>query len=245
MTGDWSHAHTVVVVQNYGNGRYDIVQSNVPLGSGKVTRNTNWAPSPYAGWAARAWRFARVANNPASGYAGQIVQWNGDTKAQKTAWYVTPDLRRLWIPDAGTYYCLKGRGVAGPTALSAALLNQLPDQTNQWVACGDRMSANRVLRRNMYLQSNDGRYRLWLQGDGNLVLYGPSGRALWANNRFNTDLVIMQGDGNLVGYTNSGVATWASNTVGRANMLVVQSDGNLVLYGPSGAAWATGADGRA
>ena len=243
--GDWSHAHTVVVVQNFGNGRFDIVQSNVPAGSGKVTRNTNWAPSLYSGWTARAWRFGKVINNPASAYAGQIVQWNGDTKAQKTAWYVTSDLRRLWIPDGGTYNCLKGRGVPGPTALSATMLDQLPDQTNQWVPCGDRMTTKRVLRRNMFLQSQDGRYRLWLQGDGNFVLYGPSGRALWANNRFTTDLMIMQSDGNLVGYTNGGAVTWASNTTGRADTLVVQSDGNLVLYGPRGAAWSTGTNGRA
>ena len=37
----------------------------------------------------------------------------------------------------------------------------------------------RVLRRDMYLQWSDGRYRFWLQSDGNLVLYGPSGRPLW------------------------------------------------------------------
>lgn len=241
---DWTYAHTVVVVKNLGNGRFDIVQSNVPLGSGLVSRNTNWVPSPHAGWTARAWRFGQVVSNPAQPYAGQIVQWNGDPKTQKTSWYVTSDLRRLWIPDAATYYCLKGRGVAGPTALPPSVLDRMPDQTNSWVPCGDRMGMNRVLRRNMYLQSGDGRYRLWLQGDGNFVLYGPSGRALWANNRFNTDFVVMQGDGNLVGYTNAGQATWATGTNGRADTLVVQSDGNLVLYGRYGAAWATGTNGR-
>jgi hypothetical protein len=159
-----------------------------------------------------------------AGYANHIVQWDGDTKPQRTAWLVTPDLERLWIPDGGTYNCLKSRGAAGPDLLQPAVLDRLTDQTNMWAACGDTLATNRVLRRNMYLKSADGRYTLWLQGDGNLVLYGPSGRALWANSRFTTDMAIMQGDGNLVGYTNGGGATWASNTVGTGgNRLIVQT----------------------
>lgn len=61
---DWSYSHTVVVVTNFGNGSFDIVQSNVPLGSGKVTRNTNWRPAPASGWVARAWRFGQVNSSP-------------------------------------------------------------------------------------------------------------------------------------------------------------------------------------
>lgn len=36
--------------------------------------------------------------------------------------------------------------------------------------------------KNQYLRSSDGRYRFVMQSDSNLVLYGPSGRALWASN---------------------------------------------------------------
>ena len=178
-------------------------------------------------------------------YANHLVQWDGDTKAQKTAWLVTPDLRRLWIPDGGTWYCFKARGYVGPDLLQTSTLDRLPDQTNMWAACGDTLGISRVLRRNMYLKSGDGRYRFWLQSDGNLVLYGPSGRALWATNRFTTDFLIMQGDGNLVGYTNSGVPTWASNTNGRGgNRFVVQNDGNLVIYSSTRAVWASNTAGR-
>jgi hypothetical protein len=121
----------------------------------------------------------------------------------------------------------------------------LPDQTNLWAACGDTLAVNRILRRDMYLRSSDGRYSFWLQGDGNLVLYGPSGRALWATNRFNTDFLVMQGDGNLVGYTNGGAPTWASNTAGRGgDRFVVQNDGNLVIYSPTRAVWASNTAGR-
>jgi len=177
-------------------------------------------------------------------YARTIVQWDGDTKAQKTAWFVTPDNKRLWIPDTATYWCLKNQGAAGPVRLPAGTLDALPDQKGIWAGCGDTLPVNRALRRNMYLQSGDGRYKLWMQGDGNLVLYGPSGRALWANNRFTSEFVIMQGDGNLVTYGASG-ADWASHTAGRSGArLIVQNDGNVVIYVGSQAVWSTRTAGR-
>lgn len=239
--------HTAIVVTRYGPGDYEVRDSNWHLDQ-RVSQH-RWAP---VSWAAAkrnnvgvyVWRFGTTSDAPR--YAGHIVQWSGDTKAQKTAWYVTPDLRRLWIPDVATYNCLKGRGAPGPTVLPAATLNQLPDQTGLWAGCGDTLPVSRVLRRNMHLKSSDGRYTLWLQGDGNLVLYGPSGRALWANNRFNSDFLVMQSDGNLVTYTNAGTPTWATGTNGRGgNRFVVQSDGNLVIYSSTRAVWASNTAGRA
>ncbi len=175
--------------------------------------------------------------NPAS-YAGHIVQWNGDTKAQKTSWYVSSDLKRYWVPDISTYNCLTGNGHTNAGPISSDILNQLPDQTGQWATCGsDTLGTNRFLFRNTYLRSSNGQYSIYLQGsDGNLVLYGPKG-ALWANSRA-SDFLVMQADNNLVTYAYGRGATWASNTVGTgANALVVQNDGNLVLYGPKGAIW--------
>lgn len=180
-----------------------------------------------------------------SNYVGHVVKWAAETPTPVTSWYVTGDLKRLWIPDGGTYNCLIARGAPGPTFLGASMLDRLIDQTGRWAPCGDHMRVNRVLRRNMSLQSSDGRYRLWLQNDGNFVLYGPSGSAIWANNRFTTQFVAMQGDGNLVGYTDAGAVTWASNTPGSgADRLVVQSDGNLVLYAAARAVWSTNTVGR-
>lgn len=74
---DWSYAHTVVVVANWGNGSFDIVQSNVPLGSGRVTRVTNWRPTPASGWVARVWRFGRVASAAAVPYWHDWLQFSG------------------------------------------------------------------------------------------------------------------------------------------------------------------------
>jgi len=184
-------------------------------------------------------------NCSASQYAGHIVKWSGETPTPVTSWYVTSDLRRLWIPDGGTYNCFKARGAPGPTLLSASILDQLPDQSGRWAACGDSMTTSRTLRRGMYLQSGDGRYRLQLQLDGNFVLYGPSGRALWANGVFSTRYIVLQADGNLVGYTDSNTATWSTRTNGSgATLLRVQNDGNVVLYAGSRAVWSTGTYGK-
>ena len=57
--------------------------------------------------------------------------------------------------------------------------------------------------------------RLALQkGDGNLVVYDGSGKALWATHKYGGDRLVMQNDGNLVVY-DGGKAIWASNTVGK------------------------------
>lgn len=86
------------------------------------------------------------------------------------------------------------------------------------------------------------RNTLLFQGDGNLVLYGTSGAAVWATgtNGKNATTVCLQGDGNIVLYTSSGVA-WSSKTNGSGGtLLTLQNDCNLVLYTPSSATrWAT------
>lgn len=101
--------------------------------------------------------------------------------------------------------------------------------------------------KNEYLRSADGRYRFVMQQDSNLVLYGPSGRPLWASNTVGRGAkeARMQGDGNLVIYNTADKPIWASNTPRHYNAyLVVQNDGNVVIYEGSKPLWATGTDGR-
>lgn len=94
----------------------------------------------------------------------------------------------------------------------------------------------------------DRRFRLVLQGDGNLVLYAPN-RVLWASGTDGQPVafVAMQGDGNLVLYNRrTGQAPpWYSRTAGAGELeLVIQDDGNLVLYNSQGRAyWNTGTRG--
>ena len=112
--------------------------------------------------------------------------------------------------------------------------------------CGS-MAANTQLTANQSTTSCDGRFKLILQGDGNLVLYEGS-TALWASGTAGkaSKNAIMQGDGNFVIYDTSGSALWASNTAGNNGAyLTVQDDGNTVIYSSSGSAlWSTNTGGH-
>jgi hypothetical protein len=68
-----------------------------------------------------------------SQYNGHIVKQDNGTS---TAWLVVDAQgHRNWIPDEATYNCLKSAGHPGPDLLSAAQLNQLPDQNGVWAHC--------------------------------------------------------------------------------------------------------------
>ena len=49
-----------------------------------------------------------------------------------------------------------------------------------------------------------------MQGDGNLVEYGPGGQVMWNAGTWGNPApdAIMQGDGNLVVYSSAGKALW-------------------------------------
>ncbi|GGP93729.1 hypothetical protein GCM10010278_84690 [Streptomyces melanogenes] len=89
---------------------------------------------------------------------------------------------------------------------------------------------------NSYVRSSGG-YRLSMQEDGNLVMYGPDGQPLYATNTVGRgDHVDMQEDGNFVLYDAGGTPLWHTGTYGNPGaFLVLQDDGNLVIYSADGA----------
>jgi hypothetical protein len=106
-----------------------------------------------------------------------------------------------------------------------------------WI--GSTLKSGQSMYTDDYLVSDDGRYRLIMQLDGNLVVYGPGG-PVWATNRFATGArAIMQTDGNLVVRRPDGSAMCSTGTFAGTSSLVMQNDGNLVIYGPNGPVWAT------
>ena len=115
---------------------------------------------------------------------------------------------------------------------------------NDTMHCGD------ILEVDKELWSANGKYRLVMQQDGNLVLYaGPTTdhrASVWSSHTRGKGMtphrLILQGDGNLVVYDADGVPTWASHTdKTRAIRLILQNDRNLVLYDGKGKAlWSTG-----
>ena len=89
--------------------------------------------------------------------------------------------------------------------------------------------------------SGNGRTRLQLQQDRNLVLYKDNQPAFQAPNAFGRgNTAVMQGDGNFVLYDQNGEPVWASGTNGFPGAdLAVQDDGNLVVYLDGNALWAS------
>jgi hypothetical protein len=111
--------------------------------------------------------------------------------------------------------------------------------------CGS-LFADQGLIPDQSIYSCDGRFRLLLQRDGNLVLYqdGP----LWATGTVGARSaeVIMQGDGNFVLYDIAGRALWSTGTAGHpGSRFAIQNDGNLVVYDASGVPlWASNTGGH-
>ena len=102
---------------------------------------------------------------------------------------------------------------------------------------GSTLPEDGTLHAGDYLLSANGQYKLIVQLDGNVVLYGPSG-ALWSTNTFGSNVrLVMQLDGNLVVYSSSNVPLWSSGTAGANTRLVVQNDANLVIYNGASAIW--------
>ncbi len=131
------------------------------------------------------------------------------------------------------------------TAVRALYPANLP-QPNPPTGCGT-MVAGQSLGVGNQLLSCDNRFRLVLQGDGNLVLYKNGTQPLWATgtNGSSAHYAALQGDGNFVLYSTSLAALWNSGTPGNPGaILALQDDGNLVLYRNGVAIWHTGTYGN-
>ncbi len=205
------------------------------------------------GWRARTTRLLSVAllaasagSVPAYATAGDSGRGGGDSARS------CPDTRCapiLYVPPSSTFqtWCWRDAGSANGTVrwfrisyagvrvwLSAA---KVASPQPHVPYCND-MLPNETLFAGQTVWSGNGSYRLVMQGDGNLVSYGPSG-ALWSTRTAGSgaDRVIMQGDGNLVLYAGS-AAKWNTGTMLPGNWLAVQDDGNVVTY-RSGPNWAS------
>jgi hypothetical protein len=101
----------------------------------------------------------------------------------------------------------------------------------------DQLCSPHTMGLDWYIHSPDSQYKLLMQDDGNLVIYGPNG-ATWATGTVGSSAVSlnMQSDGNLVLYTSAAKPVWASNTAGAGPgyNLVMQDSGILVIRNSAG-----------
>jgi hypothetical protein len=87
------------------------------------------------------------------------------------------------------------------------------------------------------IYSPNGQYQLIMQGDGNLVAYGPGGRVIWNSMTDGNPgaYATMQSDGNLVVYSAAGTALWNSHTDGNPGAFLVLNDGGALEIVDQGA----------
>lgn len=90
---------------------------------------------------------------------------------------------------------------------------------------------------NSTLTSPNGKFKLVMQPDGNLVTCDVLDRPTWASDTSIPGLrLAAQPDGNLVMYDPAGRSRWFTNTSGPSRSIVLQDDGNLVVRDGSGRA---------
>ncbi|WP_052313280.1 glycerophosphodiester phosphodiesterase family protein [Terriglobus roseus] len=172
----------------------------------------------------------------ASSYRGKMVQWDGDTAAQKTSWMVGYDGNRRIVHDLGTFQCLHDAGAGNSLTVSSNVLDKLPDLTNVWATCGGtQIGANGALEQGGNLTA--GNNTLVLQTDGNLVLYHGAQVPLWSSDTSGKGGVELklQSDGNLVLYNQSGSSIWTTGTDGsNPGWFILGTDATLQLFDASG-----------
>lgn len=111
----------------------------------------------------------------------------------------------------------------------------------------DTLKAGATLATNQSLTSKNGKHRLTMQGDGNLVLYSNGSSAIWDTGTWRITGVhrpnraALQGDGSLVLLSPAGSPMWTTGKKpGAGFRLTMQDDRNLVTYrSDNSPAWAS------
>ncbi len=110
-------------------------------------------------------------------------------------------------------------------------------------AGSNKLNNGEILNSNQFLLSSNGRYRLYLQGDGNLVATSiDTNTVYWSSGTggTNANKLVMQGDNHLVLYRDNTPVWSASNTWGGepGSFLKIENNGRLVVYKPT-AVWSS------
>jgi hypothetical protein len=95
------------------------------------------------------------------------------------------------------------------------------------------LETDQILGKLNEIASFNGRFKLILQDDGNLAVHDAGDTVWASRTeRTDASFLKMQGDGNLVLYSPSGSPLWSSDTFGKSSRpyLALQNDGTLAMY---------------
>lgn len=110
---------------------------------------------------------------------------------------------------------------------------------NDILVAGEKLEVNEVL------VSNNRKYKLIMQENGDLVLYSGINIPMWSSFTAGQAIttLVLEKNGELVLYGEQGKIFWKTETSGNANAyLLLQDDGNLVLCNNGRAIWSTNTD---
>jgi hypothetical protein len=164
--------------------------------------------------------------------AGRGTTWAG--LAVVTAAVVVALVQGLTIQEVG---------IPGVATIKFGVKGDAPQVLLGRTAQGDNMSAGEVLHPGDSLNSSNGSFSLKCQEDGNLVLSSRTKVLWASNtDGERIGGCVVQGDGNLVIRGPSGEYVWDAGSSGKGGAkLTVQDDGNVVIYTPEGhPVWDTG-----
>lgn len=224
-------------------GRLSRTASIQPAGAGLTVGQSLASPNG-AYWTAMQADGNLVAYGPGGAYWQSGTRGtNGMTMLQTDGnLVVTRTGQPIWHTNTG------GRGPATHLTLQndGNLVAYTPGNGAIWsihtgatgrVATG--LNLGQTLSAGMFLTSSNRAYWAVQQGDGNLVIYGPTGPVWQSGTRGTGSYLTLQGDGNLV-LVASGAPRWHTYTNGfGGNRLVLQDDGNLVLYAGTRPLWSS------
>jgi hypothetical protein len=107
----------------------------------------------------------------------------------------------------------------------------------------DELQTGEQLLAGHSLFSSDGRFRLDVEKNGNLIVRWGR-KTIWKSDTARTRgayYLALQDDGNLVLRNADDISIWSTETAGRGGKnLIMQTDGNLVLYSDNGPVWHSG-----
>ena len=113
-------------------------------------------------------------------------------------------------------------------------------------AYGSQLAAGQYMHASDSMMSSNGKYVMFFQGDGNLVIYRSADMSVvWSSGTYGTgaNLVAMQGDGNFVIYKGAGtpatIPVWSAGTSGHSPAVLKLTDyGQLGVFVDT-ATWST------
>lgn len=212
-----------------------------------VVENERWYPFPFSTWSKKLlptdrYNYTRIdgktqcdppeSTSLAAGEQWVEASWRVEGMGSPDGWLYSFDFPSTHYTENFSSACVRRRIHVRGFTESTTLASAPPAGPPSEMLVGSKLMVGDQLA------SPNNRFHLFLQRDGNLVLYDQA-RAIWVSNTHGKDSkeLLFQTDGNIVLYGGTGLPYWHTATHGKPiTRFVLQDDGNLVAYAVGGKA---------